>query len=39
MLSPVIVDYFANKNGFDNLKETIEANYKRVKADFFSRFR
>ena len=29
---PVIVD-FTNKDGSDNLKETIEANYKRVKQD------
>ena len=32
---PVIVD-FKNKDGSDNLKETIEANYKRVKQDILS---
>ena len=32
---PVIVD-FTNKDGFDNLKEAIEANYKRVKQEVFS---
>ena len=32
---PVIVD-FTNKDGSDNLKETIEANYKRVKQDILS---
>jgi len=32
---PVIVD-FTNKDGFDNLKEAIEANYKRVKQEVLS---
>ena len=32
---PVIVD-FTNKDGSDNLKETIEANYKRVKQEVLS---
>ena len=32
---PVIVD-FKNKDGSDNLKETIEANYKRVKREVMS---
>ena len=32
---PVIAD-FINEDGFDNLKETIEANYKRVKQEVFS---
>ena len=32
---PVIAD-FINEDGFDNLKETIEANYKRVKQEVLS---
>ena len=32
---PVIVD-FTNKDGSDNLKETIEANYKRIKQEILS---
>lgn len=32
---PVIAD-FTNENGFDNLKETIEANYKRVKQEILA---
>jgi len=32
---PVIVD-FTNKDGSDNLKETIEANYKQVKQEVLS---
>ncbi|MBR8758726.1 conjugal transfer protein MobC [Porphyromonas levii] len=32
---PIIAD-FSNEDGFDNLKETIEANYKRVKQEVLS---
>ena len=32
---PIIAD-FTNKDGSDNLKETIEANYKRVKREVMS---
>ena len=32
---PIIAD-FTNENGSDNLKETIEANYKRVKREVMS---
>ncbi len=32
---PIIAD-FTNEDGFDNLKETIEANYKRVKQEIIS---
>ncbi|MBF1459618.1 MAG: conjugal transfer protein TraG, partial [Prevotella pallens] len=32
---PVIAD-FINEDGFDNLKETIEANYKRLKQEVLS---
>ena len=32
---PVIVD-FTNKDGSDNLKETIEANYKHIKQEILS---
>ena len=32
---PVIVD-FTNKDGSDNPKETIEANYKRIKQEILS---
>lgn len=32
---PVIVD-FTNKDGSDNFKETIEANYKRIKQEILS---
>ena len=32
---PVIVD-FTNKDGSDNLKETIEANYRMVKQDILT---
>ena len=32
---PMIAD-FTNENGFDSLKETIEANYKRVKREVMS---
>ena len=32
---PIIAD-FINEDGSDNLKETIEANYKRVKQDILS---
>ena len=32
---PVIVD-FTNKDGSDNRKETIEANYKRIKQEILS---
>ena len=32
---PMIAD-FTNENGSDNLKETIEANYKRVKREVMS---
>ena len=34
-LIPVIMD-FKNEVGFDNLKETIEANYRKVKQDILS---
>ena len=32
---PVIVE-FKNEDGSDNLKETIEANYRKVKQEIFS---
>ena len=32
---PIIAD-FTNEDGFDNLKETIEANYKRIKQEILS---
>ena len=32
---PIIVE-FTNEDGSDNLKETIEANYKRVKQDILT---
>ena len=32
---PVIAD-FTNEDGFENLKETIEANYRRVKQEILS---
>ena len=32
---PVIAD-FTNEDGFDNLKETIEANYKRIRQEILS---
>ena len=32
---PVIVD-FTNKDGSDNLKETIEANYRKIKEEILS---
>ena len=32
---PIIAD-FTNEDGSDNLKETIEANYKRLKQDILS---
>ena len=32
---PIIAD-FTNEDGSDNLKETIEANYKRVKQDILT---
>lgn len=32
---PIIAE-FTNKDGFDNLNETIEANYKRVKQEVIS---
>lgn len=32
---PTIAD-FKNEDGFDNLKETIEANYKRLKQEVLS---
>lgn len=31
-----IISEFTNENGFDNLSETIEANYKRVKQEVLS---
>ena len=34
---PVIVD-FTNKDGSDNLKETIEANYRKIKQEILSLF-
>ena len=34
-LIPIIAD-FQNEDGSDNLKETIEANYKRVKQDILT---
>ena len=32
---PIIAE-FTNEDGFDNLKETIEANYKRIKQEILS---